>query len=133
MQGPWPPMPRSLQGADATVQALHHRYPTSRMLMIGTLAGVRSPADSRRAEVDRLLGNYARTRQIAFVGAGDWLARFGLVGNLADDVHLTQDGHDLLAGVLATRLATLHLGQKDTAATLPATVPAYAQAVDPQR
>ncbi len=124
---------RILQGADATVQALQHRYPTSRMLMIGTLSGVRSPAGSRRAEVDRLLGNYARSNHIAFVGARDWLARYGLVSHLADDVHLTQDGHDLLAGVLATRLATLHLGQKDTTATLPATVPANAQAVDPQR
>lgn len=122
-----------LQGADATVQALHHRYPTSRMLMIGTLSGVRSPAGSRRAEVDRLLGDYARTRQIAFVGAGDWLARYSLVGSLADDVHLTQDGHDVLAGVLATRLATLHLGQKDTAALLPASVLASAQAIDPPR
>ena len=122
-----------LQGADATVQALHHRYPTSRMLMIGTLSGVRSPAGSRRAEVDRLLGNYARTHHIAFVGAGDWLARYGLVGNLADGVHLTQDGHDLLAGVLATRLATLHLNEKDTAATLAGPGAGQRPTVDSQR
>ncbi len=122
-----------LQGADATVQELHHRYPTSRMLMIGTLSGVRSPAGSRRAEVDRLLGNYARTRQIAFVGAGDWLARYDMAGNLADDVHLTQDGHEVLAGVLATRLAALHLSQQDTAATLQATEPASVREVDARR
>ena len=120
-----------LHGADQSLKLLHQRYPSSRMLMIGTLSGASSPTGCRRAAVDRLLGNYASTHHIAFVGAGDWLARYGLLGSLADGVHLTQHGHEVLAGVLATRLGTLQLTQKDTAAPRPLT-PAGARDIHDQ-
>ncbi|GAA5226399.1 SGNH/GDSL hydrolase family protein [Paeniglutamicibacter antarcticus] len=104
---------RILQGVDETINALTQQYPGSHLLMIGTLAGLPTVNGSRRASVDSLLGSYARERGIAFVGAGDWLARYGLEGQLADRVHLNQAGHDALATVLASRLRELGLAPGD--------------------
>ncbi|MDO5745679.1 MAG: SGNH/GDSL hydrolase family protein [Micrococcaceae bacterium] len=104
---------RILRGVDETINALTQRYPGSQLLMIGTLAGLPSVNGSRRASVDSLLGSYARERGIDFVGAGDWLARYGLEGQLADRVHLDQAGHDALAAVLASRLRELGLAPGD--------------------
>lgn len=104
-----------LQGVNLPLGPLQSQYPSSRLMMIGTLAGNPSPGAARRASVDALLGTYARHHGIAFVSAGNWLAKYDLAGQMADRVHLTQTGHDTLAATLASRLGLLHLTEQDIA------------------
>jgi acyl-CoA thioesterase-1 len=103
-----------LAGADALVAALRSTYPSSRLVMIGTLSRGAGDGGGRRAQVDALLGRFAAQRGIPFVSAGDWLTRHGLAGFLADRVHLNPQGHQLAAQVLEQQLNALQLHSEDT-------------------
>ncbi|RJT79146.1 SGNH/GDSL hydrolase family protein [Arthrobacter cheniae] len=99
-----------LASANALLLGLERTYPTSRLVLIGTLS--RSPRDGggRRAEVDALLRDFATSRGITFVSPGDWLTTHKLKGFLADEVHLTSTGAQKAAVVLEQNLAALKLG-----------------------
>ena len=59
--------------------------------------------------MDALLGAVAAEQGLAFVGAGDWLTRYGLEVHLADAVHMNDDGHRALGELLLERLSSLGL------------------------
>ena len=98
-----------LQGARETVSALKARYPSSYLLMVGPLSGSATPGSARRVAVDTLLGTDAREQGISFASAGQWLTTYHLSGLMADRVHLTQAGHDVLALAFADQLRALDL------------------------
>ncbi|MHA7243626.1 SGNH/GDSL hydrolase family protein [Paeniglutamicibacter antarcticus] len=98
-----------LLGAAETINALQKQYPSSQLLMVGTLAGSSTDSGARRIAVDALLGTYARQIHVPFVSTGHWVKSYHLIGLMADKVHLTQAGHDVLSAVLTQRLAQLNL------------------------
>jgi acyl-CoA thioesterase-1 len=51
----------------------------------------------------------AAEQGLAFVGAGDWLTRYGLEVHLADAVHMNDEGHRALGELLLERLSSLGL------------------------
>ncbi|WP_181036527.1 SGNH/GDSL hydrolase family protein [Arthrobacter sp. B1805] len=104
-----------IAGADALVSSLTQHYPTSKIVLVGTLA--KGATDGgRRTAVDGLLGTYADAHGIAFISAGDWLTRYQAVNLMADGVHLTQAGHDRLAAVLTHQMQAKHLLLSDLSA-----------------
>ncbi len=102
-----------LSGADQLMTSLRKAYPTSQVLMVGTVARSSDDGGSRRTEVDGLLGSYAHQHNIAYVSVGDWLTRYQMTGLMADKVHLSQAGHDRLAMALADHLNSLGLTASD--------------------
>lgn len=100
-------------GADAVISTLTRTYPTSKIVMIGTLSRGSADGGARRTAVDKILGAFAADHQVDFISAGDWLTRYGASHQLADRVHVTQAGHDLLASVLVHRLITMNLTPTD--------------------
>ncbi|WP_225437360.1 SGNH/GDSL hydrolase family protein [Arthrobacter sedimenti] len=99
-----------LAGANALVLELGRTYPSSRMVMIGTLSRSAEDGGGRRHEVDTLLADLADKRGVPFVSAGDWLTTHQLKAFLADDVHLGAAGHQRAAHVLEQELRALKLG-----------------------
>ncbi|MBG6224140.1 acyl-CoA thioesterase-1 [Arthrobacter sp. CAN_A2] len=106
-------------GADTVVATLSRTYPSSRIVMIGTLARGAAHGGGRRTAVDGVLGAFAASHHLPFIGVGDWVTRYRAGDQLADGVHLTQAGHDHLAGVLGTRLDDMQLTQPDLARARP--------------
>lgn len=104
-----------LASANALILELERTYPSSRMVMIGTLSRSATDGGARRAEVDALLGTFARQRGIPFVSAGGWLTTHALKGFLADDVHLNPVGHQKAALLLERDLVALKLDAAYTA------------------
>ncbi|WP_104164536.1 SGNH/GDSL hydrolase family protein [Arthrobacter sp. SX1312] len=102
-----------LRSANALVLDLQRTYPSSRLVMVGTLSRSAEDGGGRRTEVDALLGDVARTRGVPFVSAGDWLTTHGLEAYLADEVHLAADGHRRAAVILEDELRALRLGAAD--------------------
>lgn len=98
-----------LLGVRETVGKLKARYPSSYLPMVGPLAGSAAPGSSRRVAVDALLDTYAREQGITFASAGQWLKKYQLTGLMADQVHLTQPGHDVLALAFADQIRALDL------------------------
>ncbi|MEG9248316.1 SGNH/GDSL hydrolase family protein [Arthrobacter sp. Soc17.1.1.1] len=98
-------------GAGAVVDSLSRAYPSSTIVLIGTLARGAADGGGRRTAVDGVLRAFAVTRHLAFISPGDWLTRYQAGTQLADRVHLTQAGHDRLAVVLGTELDALQLTQ----------------------
>lgn len=97
-----------LANAERLLRELKASYPAASYLVIGTLArGTRE--SPRRTAVDALLAGFAQRNGVAFIGAGDWLSRYGLGNKMADGVHLNANGHQELAKALATRLNQLGL------------------------
>ncbi|WP_167398996.1 SGNH/GDSL hydrolase family protein [Arthrobacter pityocampae] len=111
------------RGAGSVVSTLARTYPSSRIVLIGTLARDAAHGGGRRTAVDGVLGAYAAHHRVPFIGVGDWLTRYRADALLADAVHLTQAGHDRLAGVLKARLRDLRLAQPDVARTPPTADP----------
>ncbi|MHA7180359.1 SGNH/GDSL hydrolase family protein [Arthrobacter sp. MDB2-24] len=103
-----------LASANALVLELGRTYPSSRMVMIGTLSRSARDGGGRRYEVDALLADLADKRAIPFVSAGDWLTTHQLKAFLADDVHLGSAGHQRAARVLEQELRALKLGVAHT-------------------
>ncbi|AUZ88601.1 GDSL family lipase [Arthrobacter agilis] len=104
-----------LASANALILELERTYPSSRMVMIGTLSRSATDGGARRAEVDALLGTLASQRGIPFVSAGGWLTTHALEEFLADDVHLNPVGHQKAALLLEQDLAALKLAAAYTA------------------
>lgn len=100
---------RIVANADRLINALRDRYPDTRLAMVGTLARGADDGGGRRTEVDALLGTVAARHGVPFVGVGDWLTKYGLVGNLADSVHMDAAGHKALGTLLESRLRELGL------------------------
>ncbi|MBP2413701.1 acyl-CoA thioesterase-1 [Arthrobacter stackebrandtii] len=96
-----------LANAERLLRDMKASYPTSQFLVVGTLgAGAGSP---QRAHVDAVLAGFARSNGLPFISAGDWIMRHRLGGKMADGVHLTAAGHQVLTGVFAGKLADLGL------------------------
>lgn len=95
--------------ANRLLHALKSRYPSTRILMIGTLGRGAGNHGGRRSQVDALLATIAAKQGITFIGAGDWLTRYNLVHRLADTVHMNAEGHKALALVLQRRLLELNV------------------------
>jgi acyl-CoA thioesterase-1 len=87
--------------ADRLLMALKSRFPTARIVMVGTLA--RGERGGRRTEVDALLGRIATVHGLDFVSVGDWLTRYNLERRLLDSVHMDDDGRRVLGNLLARR------------------------------
>jgi acyl-CoA thioesterase-1 len=96
-----------LANAERLLTDLKTSYPASRIVMVGTLGRGSAAGANRRSDVDGLLGGFAARHGIPFIGAGDWITRFGLANKMADAVHLTPAGHRILRTVLARRLQNL--------------------------
>ncbi|WP_427018805.1 SGNH/GDSL hydrolase family protein [Pseudarthrobacter sp. P1] len=98
-----------LANATRLVKDLKSSYPASKFLLIGTLAKGAANGGGRRTQIDDLLAGFARSNGLAFIGPGDWVTRYGVAAKLADGVHLTAEGHQVLGGVLAGQLKALGL------------------------
>ena len=96
--------------AESLITTLKQRYPGAKLAMVGTLGKGAGNGGGRRAEVDALLGTVAAEHGIPFVSVGDWLTRYGLENQLADAVHMNDDGHRALGALLGGRLSALGLG-----------------------
>lgn len=92
-----------LANAERLLRELKASYPTSKYLFIGTLARG-TPESARRTAVDALVGGFAQRNGASFIGAGDWLTRYGVANKMADGVHMNAAGHQDLGRVLATQL-----------------------------
>jgi acyl-CoA thioesterase I len=97
--------------AERLIATLKQQYPGAKFAMVGTLAKGADHGGGRRSEVDALLGTVAAEHGIPFVSAGDWLTRYDLEVHLADAVHMNDDGHRALGGLLLDRLSSLGLGR----------------------
>ncbi|ALO66281.1 hypothetical protein AS189_07010 [Arthrobacter alpinus] len=97
-----------LANAGRLLRGLKESYPNSQFLFIGTLARG-GKAGGRRNEVDMLVAGFAHRNGAYFISAGDWLTRYELSNKMADGVHLTLEGHQILGKVLASRLKDLKL------------------------
>ncbi|MFJ6079172.1 SGNH/GDSL hydrolase family protein [Pseudarthrobacter sp. NPDC092419] len=86
--------------ADRLLTALKSRFPTARIVMVGTLA---RDGGGRRTEVDALVGSIAAAHGLEFVGVGDWLTRYDLERRLMDSVHMDNEGRRVLGNLLARR------------------------------
>lgn len=95
--------------AGSLITTLKQRYPGAKLVMVGTLGKGAGNGGGRRAEVDALLGTVADEHGIPFVSVGDWLTRYGLEDQLADSVHMNDDGHRALGALLGGRLSALGL------------------------
>lgn len=95
--------------ANRLLQALKSRYPSTRILMIGTLGRGAGNHGGRRSQVDALLATIAAKQGITFIGVGDWLTRYNLTHRLADTVHMNAEGHKALGVVLQGRLRELNV------------------------
>lgn len=98
--------------AESLITTLKQRYPGAKLAMVGTLGKGAGNGGGRRAEVDALLGTVAAEHGIPFVSVGDWLTRYGLENQLADAVHMNDDGHRALGALLGGRLSALGLGPR---------------------
>jgi len=99
------------RNAERLIAELRTRYPDTRMAMIGTLARGAHDGGGRRSEVDALLGGVAAANGLSFVSVGDWLTRYGLAKDLADAVHMNNEGRAALGGILGRKLRELGLGR----------------------
>lgn len=95
--------------ANRLLHALKSRYPSTRILMIGTLGRGAGNHGGRRSQVDALLATIAAKQGITFIGVGDWLTRYNLTHRLADTVHMNAEGHKALGVVLQGRLRELNV------------------------
>lgn len=96
-----------LANAARLVRDLKQTYPKAQLVMIGTLAKGADNGGGRRTQVDTLLGGFAAKNSIPFISAGDWITKYGLANKMADGVHLTAAGHQVLSGVLAHEFVKL--------------------------
>ena len=106
--------------ANRLLNALKARYPTTRIVMVGTLAHGAGNGGGRRSEVDSLLAGIAAKQRITFISAGDWLTRYNLAQHLADSVHMDGEGRTALSAVLERRFRESGI---PTAAPKPAAAP----------
>ncbi|MEE2521277.1 SGNH/GDSL hydrolase family protein [Pseudarthrobacter sp. J75] len=95
--------------ADQLIAGLKQRYPESEMVMIGTLSRAANAGGGRRSQVDALLGQVAADHKLPFISVGDWLTRYGLAKDLADNVHMNAAGREALGTLLEGRLRDLDL------------------------
>lgn len=95
--------------ADRLLVALKSRFPTARMVMVGTLARGENNGGGRRSEVDALVGRIAAAHGLEFVSVGDWVTRYRLEGRLLDAVHMDNDGRRILGHLLAGRFEELNI------------------------
>lgn len=95
--------------ANRLLDALKSRYPSARIVMIGTLGRGAANGGGRRSKVDALLGTIAAKQGITFVSVGDWLTRYNLAHRLADTVHMDDDGRIALGILLERRLRELKI------------------------
>jgi acyl-CoA thioesterase-1 len=98
-----------LANAARLLKDLKASYPTSRFLLIGTLAKGAAYGGGRRTQVDSLLAGFAARNGLAFVSTGDWLTRYAVTGKMADGVHLAAAGHQILTSALVAQLKALGL------------------------
>lgn len=103
------PDERILAGAARLLGQLKASYPDAEFLFIGTLATGSHHDGGRRTQVDALLAGFAYRNGVRFISAGDWLTRYGVTAKMADHVHLTRGGHQVLATVLASKLQDMGL------------------------
>lgn len=95
--------------ANRLLHALKSRYPSTHIVMIGTLGRGAAGGGGRRSQVDALLGTIAAKQGITFVSVGDWLTRYKLTHWLADTVHMDADGRNALGVLLERRLRELNI------------------------
>ncbi|MGG5171099.1 SGNH/GDSL hydrolase family protein [Pseudarthrobacter sp. J1738] len=95
--------------ADKLVASLQVRYPTSKFLMLGTLARSQNDGGGRRHEVDTVLASVAKKHGIPFVSAGNWITQYNLGSDLADRVHMKMTGHNKLATIFSNKLKAINL------------------------
>lgn len=93
--------------ADRLLTALKSRFPTARIVMVGTLARGERDGGGRRTEVDALVGSIAAAHGLEFVSVGDWLTRYNLERRLMDAVHMDDEGRRILGNLLARRFKDL--------------------------
>jgi acyl-CoA thioesterase-1 len=95
-----------LANAARLLDGLRKRYPESKIVLIGVL-GKGVTQSPRRAQVDELLADFAKSRGLLYVSVADWVSRFGMEKNLLDGVHLDATGHRVIGEVLRDRLRDL--------------------------
>lgn len=99
------PLSEVSQNARQLAYLLHHRYPGSRLVMVGVLSRSANDGGGRRLAVDALLARTAEELKIPFVDVGGWVSTRGLKTYMADGVHLRASGHQRLTPVFAEALS----------------------------
>ncbi|MEE1620412.1 SGNH/GDSL hydrolase family protein [Zafaria sp. J156] len=84
-------------GVTGLVEEVRRSYPTSTILVVGTLARSLEDGGGRRHAVDAAVGTAARDAGLAFISAGDWITTEDLGGHLLDRAHLDEAGHRIAA------------------------------------
>lgn len=95
--------------ADRLLVALKSRFPTARIVMVGTLARGERAGGGRRTEVDALVGDIAAAHGIEFISVGDWITRHNLERRLLDSVHMDDEGRRILGNLLARRFKDMRV------------------------
>lgn len=95
--------------ADRLLVALKSRFPTARIVMVGTLARGERDGGGRRTEVDALVGSIAAAHGLEFVSVGDWITRYNLERRLLDSVHMDNEGRRILGNLLARRFKDMRV------------------------
>ncbi len=95
--------------ANRLLQELKSRYPTTRIVMVGTLGRGAGNGGGRRSQVDALLATIAAKQGITFISVGDWLTKHNLTHRLADTVHMDADGRKALGILLERRLREINV------------------------
>ncbi|WP_449373525.1 SGNH/GDSL hydrolase family protein [Arthrobacter psychrolactophilus] len=91
------------------LRQLRASYPSSDILMIGTLGRGLSIKSDPRAQVDAVLAEVARSNGIPFISPRDWITKYKVGNKMLDGVHLSASGHQELSQVLAAELTKLGL------------------------
>lgn len=107
--------------ANRLIQALKARYPTTQLVMVGTLARGANNGGGRRSQVDSLLAGIAAKQKLTFVSAGDWLTKYNLTPRLADSVHMDAEGRKALGVILERRFRELGVPALNPTGTATAT------------
>ncbi|TLM75854.1 SGNH/GDSL hydrolase family protein [Pseudarthrobacter sp. NamB4] len=95
--------------ANRLLKALKDRYPSTQIVMVGTLGRGANNGGGRRSQVDSLLAAIAGKQGIPFASVGDWLTRYKLTHRLADTVHMDSEGRKTLGVLLERRLRELQI------------------------
>jgi len=96
-----------LDGMRRTVEMVRQAYPDTRIVIDGVMSR-RDPGHARRRAVEALILDEARRLGLVAVPVAGWITDYG--APQGDDVHLTQAGHDRVAGPYAEALRSALAG-----------------------
>lgn len=105
------PDERIVEAAHASLDLVKEHYHRADIVVVGPLD---SGDDPRRVRINELLAQVAEQEDVFFLNASRWGRQHQLEGLFYEDgVHLTEAGHQRLAGPFSTQLEVLGLARTD--------------------